>query len=85
MLVALGAQLEQKFKNGREKRCRKGEAVGKAIGKAVHKKYVLIDNPFIEFSSHEECWQYAKNNLMVTVNLNTWIKKGIWKNYFVKG
>lgn len=85
MLVELGAQLEQKFKNGREKRCRKGEAVGKAVGKAVHKKYVLIDNPFIEFSSHEECWQYAKNNLMVTVNLNTWIKKGIWKNYFVKG
>ena len=66
------------------KRNRKGKAIGKAVGKAINKIYTLIDNPFIEFHTHEECWKYATDNLLTNVNLGTWVKKGIWKKFFIK-
>jgi len=80
MSVSLGPQLEKKFGKMKNKTGTKGQR----IGKAVNKKYTLIDNPFIEFSSHEECWNYATKNLLTTVNLGTWVKKSVWKNFFSK-
>ena len=61
-----------------------GKAVGKSVGKAVNKKYVSIDNPFISFSSHEDCYEYLKKECKIFCTLGSYIKKSIWKLYFTK-
>ena len=62
-----------------------GKAIGKSIGKAITKKYVSLENPFIEFTSHEECYEYLKKECKISCTLGSYIKKGIWKQYFSKG
>ena len=57
---------------------------GKYKGKAVNKQYVSIDNPFISFSSHEECYEYLKKECKIVCTLGSYIKKSIWKLYFTK-
>ena len=61
-----------------------GKSVGKAVGKAVNKQYVSIDNPFISFTSHEECYEYLKKECKISCTLGSYIKKSIWKLYFTK-
>ena len=61
-----------------------GKSVGKAVGKAVNKQYVSIDNPFISFSSHEECYEYLKKECKIGCTLGSYIKNSIWKLYFTK-
>ncbi len=63
---------------------RKGDAVGKAVGKAVNKTYKLISNPIVIYHTHEDCWQYAVDNALTKVKLSTWIRRGIWKQFFEK-
>lgn len=59
-------------------------AKGDRVGKAINKTYTLIDNPFIEFHTHEDCWKYATDNFMTKVSFGSWVKKGVWKKFFIK-
>ena len=61
-----------------------GKSVGKSVGKAVNKKYVSIDNPFISFTSHEECYEYLKKECKICCTIGSYIKNSIWKLYFTK-
>lgn len=71
--------------NDKGERKETGKYKGKAIGKAITKKYVSLENPFIEFTSHEECYEYLKKECKISCTLGSYIKKGIWKQYFSKG
>ena len=82
---ALGIRKEKGKYKGKAIGKAVGKAIDKAKGKAITKKYVNLENPFIEFTSHEECYEYLKKECKISCTLGSYIKKGIWKQYFSKG